>query len=55
MKHLRRALSLTLALALALSLSVVSASAAELTYDNATSFIDVQVNTDVDTEVFIDE
>ena len=55
MKHLRRALSLPLALALALSLSVVSASATELTYDNATSFIDVQVNTDVDTEVFIDE
>ena len=55
MKRLRNAFSLTLALALALSLSVVSASAAELTYDNATSFIDVQVNTDVDTEVFIDE
>ena len=55
MKRLRNALSLTLALALALSLSLIPASAAELTYDNATSFIDVQVNTDVDTEVFIDE
>ena len=55
MKHLRRALSLTLALALALSLSLIPASAAELTYDNATSFIDVQVNTDADNEVFIDE
>ena len=55
MKRLRNALSLTLALALALSLSLIPPSAAELTYDNATSFIDVQVNTDVDTEVFIDE
>ena len=51
----RKALSLTLALALVLSLSLTSASAVELTYDNAQSFIDVQINLDVDTEVFIDE
>ena len=51
MKRLRNALSLTLALALALSLSVVSASAVELTSDNALSFIDVQINIDVDNEV----
>ena len=55
MKHLRRAYSLALAFALALSLSLTSASAVEVTVDNATSFIDVQFNIDVDNEVFIDE
>lgn len=55
MKRLRNALSLTLALALVLSLTLTCASAVELTYDNAQSFIDVQVNADADAEVFIDE
>lgn len=55
MKRLRNALSLLLVLALVLSLSLTYASAAELTYDNAQSFIDVQVNSDTDTKKYTDE
>ena len=59
MKHLKRAFFLTLALALALSLSAVGASAASepyyLTPEEASALYSIQINTDVDTEVFIDE
>ena len=55
MKRLRNALSLTLVLALVLSLSLTGASAVDLTYDNAQSFIDVQVNTDADAKNYTDK
>ena len=59
MKHLKRTLSLTLTLALALSLSAVGAFAASepyyLTPEEASALYSIQINTDVDTEVFIDE
>ena len=59
MKHLKRVFSLALALALALSMSVAPALAASeshfLTPEEAISLFSITVNTDVDTEVFIDE
>ena len=59
MKHLKRAFSLVLALALVLSMSVAPALAASeshyLTHEEAISLFSITVNTDVDTEVSIDE
>ena len=57
MKHLRRALSLTLAFALALSLTSAFAASEPyyLTHEEAAELFSITVNTDVDTEVFLDE
>ena len=54
MKRLKNTLSLTLVLALVLSLSLTYASAAEPTFDNAQSFIDLQLNTDADAKNYTD-